>query len=98
MANLNNVATQDDYSSSVEFTCSPTVGVTLTVANAAAYFRSRTVKLTGINPSGESEGPEILLMPGNYKFDASDFDNGKCVGMRFRSAAAGVPARITVFS
>lgn len=90
LATLRNVATTDQY------TDPPTgcgiigrgaTGGSYTISNAAAY-----VQILGRLPGGMSGswGLEEFITPGAYFIDGEDMD-----GIRFRSAAVGVPARVS---
>ncbi len=84
-SSLNNTATANAYSSTVQIVPA-LVGarINIQVSNAAVYWRW---SLPGYDTQNWQN--EEFLFPGKYSFD-------RTIGTaQFRSAAAGVPARVT---
>lgn len=84
---LNNAETKNEYTQVNSLVCPGSVRFNLHVFNAAVYFR------IGSGPgivSGPQAGAEIFRAPGYYSFDRL-LDQ-----VEVRSAANGVPARVTI--
>ncbi len=84
----NNATSADAYSAANTLECPSTVRFVLQVNNAAIYLQ-RSGAL-GVAPGGETFMPEVLFVPGIYPF------NRRTNRLRWRSAAAGVPAQVTI--
>jgi len=97
---LNNVATQDAYNDSVTTALFPLprASFSVIVSNAAVFYQ-----LAGLGPADREaawEPTEHQALPSLLSFRdpvAEGLPPGtKFAGIRFRSAASGVPARVTV--
>lgn len=85
MPALNNATSGDGYSAGNEVQHPGSVRATLVVANAAIYYQ------LGRGRPGVVYGPdEVLAVPGFYTLGR------RLDGLRFRSAAPGVPAQVSV--
>lgn len=84
---LNNVTTQNAYNAATTLVCPNSVRLNLHVFNAGVYFRIGSTPGTsaGAQPTGE-----IFRAPGLYSMDRF------CDQVEVRSAAAGVPAQVTI--
>jgi hypothetical protein len=95
MAVLNNAATGDSYpsGSGAYLECQGAAAANVIVTNAAVYMSVAEWPAAG----GARWGEDEFLPPGGYSFStADDAPHNTLDGFRFRSAAAGVPARVTV--
>lgn len=73
-------------------------GVDATIARHGphtAYYNKPGDSITG--PNGIAT-EERFLQPGYWSFDNTDFGEGWCVGIQFRSAVANIPAQVTAQS
>lgn len=90
LAVLNNVLTLDEYDESTTLICQGAVKINLAVANAAIYFSY--AQRTGMHPGATlgNFGAEALKLPATYLLARN------VEAVRVRSAAKGVPARVTI--
>ncbi len=96
MAAINNVATADTYTVPATLTCFPTARITTQVLNAGVFYQLNLNSVgTRAVAGGGTWTEERQLMPGYWSFDAEDFREFICTGIRFRSAVTGVPAFVT---
>jgi hypothetical protein len=80
---INNVATASGYAAAATVEEHDGARATFTVANAAVYYQ------LGTGWPGVVYGEEHFAVPGVYSLER------RCTGLRFRSAAAAKPARVT---
>jgi hypothetical protein len=85
MSSLVNVATTENYAPAATLSCPRTERLFITVANAAVIYQ-----LGAGWPDIVWEGDETFLVPVVASLGR------RCDAVRFRSATAGVPARVSV--
>lgn len=90
---LNNQATTDGYTSAATVSCAGAQRINLDVANAAIYY-----ELGDSEPrSGAVQWhDEVFLAPSFRSLDPVGDEDTVADAIRVRSAAAGVPARVTI--
>jgi hypothetical protein len=96
MPTLNNVATSDAYNRVAYLECQGAIAANVIVTNAAVIMQVAEWPPAG----GARWGDDEFLPPGGYSFQAAhagaQSPHERLDGFRFRSAAAGVPARVSV--
>jgi hypothetical protein len=89
-ATLNNVSTPNDYTAAATLNCEGAVKVNLIIYNAAIYYQLRT--RSDIHPRQGTFAPEVGPVPPTPNLSIPR----NCDAVRVRSAAAGVPAVVSI--
>jgi hypothetical protein len=96
---LNNITTADGFTvGNTLDNLDPSQRVTLLVTNAAVRVNFRLHDTATQLKPGERdwETEEHFLPTGYFTYNAPDFRDLTCIGVRVKSGKAGVPAQVTV--
>lgn len=95
---LNNVATTDEYTDDTTLRAPNVSRITINVSNASVYVQF-ACRRAGVSTAAGAEQweSEQFLTPGLWIYDDVDTGGNPLIGLRARSGAVGVPARVSMF-